>query len=103
MKLTHLQYIHAGVYCICCGCLLWGGGAGEMHPGVNDMYKGGGMEWRDGCVGKAEVDGGRVGKRVDGSDRTEMDGVWQFMHSSMHPFACAFMHSSMHSSIQSYT
>ena len=58
MKLTHLKYVHAGVYCICCGCSQWGGGAGELHPGVNDIYTGGGMEWRDGCVGKAEMDGG---------------------------------------------
>ena len=55
MKLTHLKYVHAGVYCICCGCSQWGGGAGELHPGVNDIYTGGGMEWRDSCVGKVEV------------------------------------------------
>ena len=41
-----------------CWCILYLlRGAGDLHPGVNDIYTGGGMEWRDGCVGKAEVDG----------------------------------------------
>ena len=28
------------------------------------------LDWREGCVGKAGVHGGRVGERVDGADKT---------------------------------